>query len=1184
MNGKKVSGLIFAVVSILVANVDYNSEVQPLLNDNCSGCHIGSSSGGLSLGSYSDLMTTGNNGPVVIAGDHLNSILYQKISGTQTFGSPMPPYGSGMSNDDIDLIAAWIDEGALENASTPTSTVFMTELTDPQNSADAGRYVELYNNGSSEVNLGDGWALQRWTNGNSDPQSPELLTGTIAAGGFYIICNDEDEFSATYGFSCDQDIGTGGPADSNGDDNIALLDPTGAIVDMFGVAGEDGTGTGHEFEDGRAERAEGVTQGNPVWDESEWNIDNDSGGGDGNQYAPEGFDPFAWIGSGEVVTPDPDVFIVGDMNDWTPGSDGWGMISENGVGVLGATMTAGTYGYKAVEGSSWDDANYPGNNQSVNLSEDGDVTFYVNVDYDLVFHTNPSVVGGFFNSMDGSTDWDPANTSGEMLPTENELEWGWSGVIPAGSHEFKVALNQNWDQSTGDNISINSDGASTTNIFYNFSTNETSYETTAPTFAVTFNVNMNYQDVDAENGVRLFGLGSWSSDDATTMTDDDGDGIYSATVSLISGSYEFKYRNGWDYEDVDELDCAVLTGDYWNRSLTVSGADASLDVSCFGACADCVPGCMDPNAENYNPDANTSSDEHECTYPPVEPDNIFYSEYGEGSSYNKYLEVFNASDEEVDLSGYQRVNCSNGCDEWEYYSDFAEGAVIAPGDVYVICDSGVGEDFPSGECDESGALYFNGDDAQGLFHTASATTIDVIGAIGDDPGSGWEVAGVADGTKDHSIVRDASVTTGNADWTSSAGTSADDSEWLVFDQNTWAYIGSHPHDFATLCDDDTACNFGAEGDCEYAPEGFDCDGNALVDVTFQVNMSEQVVDTEGYGLDLNLAGGWYDMTDDDGDDIWSVTVTLIEFTEYTYKFKNGDAWEVNFNDLGCGAGDTYGNRIFTTGDSDMTLGPFCFNSCTDCEEEVACGTGDVNFDGEINVTDIVNIVNHVLLINLMDDDGFCAADMNTDDLVNVTDIVIIVNIILDGRLVYADSATIMKTKIGLLLDSDSQVGAVQISLKHDKNFSYILNEQALLAKAVTQGNITTFISIVPENGIIITTSDDYEIIDVIAANDQGEIDVNVVTEFNLLTNYPNPFNPATIISYVVEFDSHIKLDVFNLNGRLVNSLVNDFYTSGSYTSSWDGTDANGNHVGSGLYLLVYESNGEISSRKITLMR
>ena len=96
--------------------------------------------------------------------------------------------------------------------------VFMTELADPQNSSDAGRFVELYNNGSSDVDLSAGWALQRWTNGNADPQSPKPLTGTISAGGFYIICNDADKFSATYGFACDQDIGTGGPADSNGDD------------------------------------------------------------------------------------------------------------------------------------------------------------------------------------------------------------------------------------------------------------------------------------------------------------------------------------------------------------------------------------------------------------------------------------------------------------------------------------------------------------------------------------------------------------------------------------------------------------------------------------------------------------------------------------------------------------------------------------------------------------------------------------------------------------------------------------------------------------------------------------------------------------------------------------------------------------------------------------------------------
>ena len=105
--------------------------------------------------------------------------------------------------------------------------VFITELTDPQNSSDAGRYVELHNNGLSDVDLAaDGWTIQRWTNGNADPTSSSIisLTGTISAGGFYIVCNDADKFDATYGtwlgskagsLVCDQDIGTGGAADSN---------------------------------------------------------------------------------------------------------------------------------------------------------------------------------------------------------------------------------------------------------------------------------------------------------------------------------------------------------------------------------------------------------------------------------------------------------------------------------------------------------------------------------------------------------------------------------------------------------------------------------------------------------------------------------------------------------------------------------------------------------------------------------------------------------------------------------------------------------------------------------------------------------------------------------------------------------------------------------------------------------
>jgi len=175
------------------------------------------------------------------------------------------------------------------------SPLLITEITDPQNSSTSGRYIEIYNSGNQDIDLSTGYALVRWTNASTSPQSSVGLTGIIPAGGFYVACNSGTKFLATYGVSESQDIGTGGPADSNGDDNIALLAPDGSIIDMFGVAGEDGSGTGHEFEDGRAERACSSTLPSATWQASDWNIDNDSGGGNGPQYAPADFDPFAWI-------------------------------------------------------------------------------------------------------------------------------------------------------------------------------------------------------------------------------------------------------------------------------------------------------------------------------------------------------------------------------------------------------------------------------------------------------------------------------------------------------------------------------------------------------------------------------------------------------------------------------------------------------------------------------------------------------------------------------------------------------------------------------------------------------------------------------------------------------------------------------------------------------------------------
>ena len=76
--------------------------------------------------------------------------------------------------------------------------------------------------------------------------------------------------------------------------------------------------------------------------------------------------------------------------------------------------------------------------------------------------------------------------------------------------------------------------------------------------------------------------------------------------------------------------------------------------------------------------------------------------------------------------------------------------------------------------------------------------IDKIGDFGPDPGSGWSVAGVTNGTKDHTLVRKSSVTEGNADWSASAGTDSSDSEWIVHSKDTWIYLGGAPGETLTI--------------------------------------------------------------------------------------------------------------------------------------------------------------------------------------------------------------------------------------------------------------------------------------------------------------------------------------------------------------------------------------------------
>ena len=90
--------------------------------------------------------------------------------------------------------------------------------------------------------------------------------------------------------------------------------------------------------------------------------------------------------------------------------------------------------------------------------------------------------------------------------------------------------------------------------------------------------------------------------------------------------------------------------------------------------------------------------------------------------------------------------------------------------------------------------------------------------------------------------------------------------------------------------------------------------------------------------------------------------------------------------------------------------------------------------------------------------------------------------------------------------------------------------------------------------------------------------------FSLGPNYPNPFNPATTIAYDVPRRTHVKIEVFDTRGRLVQTLLNAPQPPGAYAVTWNGLDSSGRSTPSGLYFYVMTADDFRAHGKMTLLR
>ena len=91
------------------------------------------------------------------------------------------------------------------------------------------------------------------------------------------------------------------------------------------------------------------------------------------------------------------------------------------------------------------------------------------------------------------------------------------------------------------------------------------------------------------------------------------------------------------------------------------------------------------------------------------------------------------------------------------------------------------------------------------------------------------------------------------------------------------------------------------------------------------------------------------------------------------------------------------------------------------------------------------------------------------------------------------------------------------------------------------------------------------------------------TDFALGQNYPNPFNPSTIIPYQIPASAHVRLEVFNMLGQHLATLVDGERSAGVHTAQWNGTDAAGRAVGAGVYIYRLSGGGLTVSQRMVLV-